>query len=220
MKLIICNSKKWFTLDEKFFRNNTVKFITKKDELSIEFLQKFNPDYIFFTHWNWIVPEDIHNNYRCVVFHTAPLPYGRGGSPIQNLLLNGFESSPVCALRMTKELDAGAIYSKIDISLKGSLKEIFLRINYAINNLIFEIINNKITPMEQEGKPVIFHRLKNEDNQLPTNVNLKDIYDRIRMLDHDDYPNAYIIHGGYKFEFFDAHQETNSINLKCKISKY
>ena len=98
MKLIICNSKKWFTLDEKFFRNNTVKFITKKDELSIEFLQKFNPDYIFFTHWNWIVPEDIHNNYRCVVFHTAPLPYGRGGSPIQNLIFNGFESSSVCAL--------------------------------------------------------------------------------------------------------------------------
>lgn len=220
MKLIICNSKKWFTLDEKIFGNNTVKFITKKDELSIEFLQKFNPDYIFFTHWNWIVPQEIHDNYRCIVFHTAPLPYGRGGSPIQNLILNGFESSPVCALRMIKDLDAGPIYSKIDISLKGPLKEIFLRINDAINNLIFEIINNKIIPMEQEGKPVIFHRLKNEDNQLPTNIDLQEIYDRIRMLDHDDYPDAYIIHGEYKFEFFDAHQETNSINLQCKISKY
>ena len=121
---------------------------------------------------------------------------------------------------MIKDLDAGPIYSKIDISLKGPLKEIFLRINDAINNLIFEIINNKIIPMEQEGKPVIFHRLKNEDNQLPTNIDLQEIYDRIRMLDHDDYPDAYIIHGEYKFEFFDAHQETNSIKLQCKISKY
>ena len=40
-----------------------------------------------------------------IVYNTASLPYGRGGSPITNLIINGCESSPVCAIAMTKELE-------------------------------------------------------------------------------------------------------------------
>jgi methionyl-tRNA formyltransferase len=218
MKIIICNSKNWFSADKEIYTNHTITEITKKDELTEEFLDHLNPDYIFFTHWNWIVPKQIHNKFLCIVFHTAPLPYGRGGSPIQNLILKGLDSSPVCALKMTEELDAGPIYSKIEISLKGSLKEIFSRVNDAVNKLITEITKNKITPVEQSGEPTLFNRLKN--NALPKDIELNQIYDRVRMLDHNDYPNSYIIHGRNKFEFFDAEHENGFINLKCKISKY
>lgn len=59
MRLIICNSNNWFTLDKEIYKNNSIKVITKKDELSNKFLSDFNPDYIFFTHWNWIVKNEI-----------------------------------------------------------------------------------------------------------------------------------------------------------------
>lgn len=218
MKLIICNSKNWFTLDKEIYKNHSIKVITKKNELTEKFLEDYNPDYVFFTHWNWIVSKEIHNKFTCIVFHTAPLPFGRGGSPIQNLILKGIESSPVCALKMTEDIDAGPIYSKIEVSLQGSLKEIFHRINLAANKLIARIINNKITPVEQIGEPTLFNRLK--DNELPRDIDLKEIYDRVRMLDHDDYPKSYIVYGKNKFEFFDADYENDFINLKCKISKY
>ena len=71
-----------------------------------------NPDLVFFPHWHWIVPSEIHRTYQCILFHAAPLPYGRGGSPIQNLILNGFKEAPVCALKMTEGLDSGPIYTK------------------------------------------------------------------------------------------------------------
>ena len=218
MRLIICNSKNWFTLDKEIYKDNTIKIITNRNELTKEFLDNFNPDYVFFTHWNWIVPKEIHENFLCIVFHTAPLPYGRGGSPIQNLILKGLDSAPVCALKMTDDLDAGPIYSKIEISLQGSLKEIFCRVNLAANKLIAEIINKNIVPVDQHGEPTLFNRLK--DNELPMDIELKEIYDRVRMLDHDDYPKSYIIYGKSKFEFFNAEYENDCINLKCKISKY
>ena len=47
----------------------------------------FYPKYIFFPHWSKKVDTKIVNNYECVCFHETDLPYGRGGSPIQNLIL-------------------------------------------------------------------------------------------------------------------------------------
>ena len=125
MRILICNSKNWFALDEKNKSRFETKVVTKKEDLRVSFINEFNPEYIFFVHWNWKVEKEIYNNFKCVAFHTSPIPYGRGGSPIQNLILEGFESAPVCALKMTASLDAGPIYSKVDISLQGSLSKIF-----------------------------------------------------------------------------------------------
>lgn len=220
MRLIVCDSKGWFNLNSDIKKENQIKFITKKRELNLELLENFNPSYIFFIHWSWIVDPKIYSSYESILFHTAPLPYGRGGSPIQNLILKGFKSSPVCALKMTKELDSGPIYSKIKISLEGSLNTIFKRLNNAINDLIRKIITKKIIPTEQVGNPFLFKRLSEKDNEIPLNLNLEEIYDRIRMLDDDKYPNAYIKYGDNKIEFYDAKYKSNYLSVKCKITKW
>ena len=125
MKIIICNSKNWFNLDSNESIPLEVKTISKKDELTQELIDNFKPNFIFFVHWSWRVERKIYSQNECIVFHTAPLPYGRGGSPIQNLILNGFKESPVCALRMTDELDAGPIYLKQIISLRNPQRYIY-----------------------------------------------------------------------------------------------
>ena len=220
MRFIICDSKGWFNLNSDIQKKNQIKLITKKSDLNIELLKNFNPRYIFFIHWSWIVDAKIYSSYESIVFHTAPLPYGRGGSPIQNLIMRGFKSSPVCALKMTKELDSGPIYSKIEISLEGSLNTIFKRLNNAINDLIRKIITKKIIPIEQVGSAFLFKRLTEKDNEIPCNLNLEEIYDRIRMLDDDKYPNAYIKYGDNKIEFYDAKYKNNSLSVSCKITKW
>ena len=112
MRLLICNSKNWFSLNKEINDSCSIKEISRKGDLNEKLIQDFRPDYIFFPHWNWIVDKKIHQNHNCIVFHTSPLPYGRGGSPIQNLILNGYEYSPVCALKMTSELDSGLFMDK------------------------------------------------------------------------------------------------------------
>ena len=39
------------------------------------------------------------------------------------------------------------------------------------------------------------------------------------MLDHEDYPNAYIIYGNNKLEFYSANLDNEYLELKCKIKK-
>ena len=103
------------------------KWIKTKKEL-VEGLE-LKPNKIFFFHWSFIVPENIFSNYECIVIHTANLPEGRGGSPIQNQIMDSVILTHVNALRMGAELDAGDIYCQVPISLQGNLNDIWFAIS-------------------------------------------------------------------------------------------
>ena len=217
---VVAASKSWFfehSKSDEYMRLNMFS-ITKPADLNLEYLQKLKPRYIFFPHWSWKVPSEIFTAYECIAFHTAPLPFGRGGSPVQNLILRGVKTSPVCALKMTSFLDAGPIYDAMEISLAGTIDDIFRRAAACIEKMILSICENQPTPKEQSGQPVIFNRLVVKDNELLCTHSLEDLYDRIRMTDGQDYPRAYINFGHYKIEFSKAHiVENNILSAVVKI---
>ena len=217
---MIASSKSWFKLHDDIAEGHNVTFIDDYTVLSPCYLETLKPDIIFFPHWNWKVGPEIHKNYHCIVFHTAPLPYGRGGSPIQNLILEGHEYVPVCALQMTDDMDAGAIYASRLISLEGRLRDIFKRINDSVNQLIADLVSGVLPhPVPQKGEPHYFKRRSDTDNQIPEDIDLKQIFDRIRMLDDESYPRSFITHGDYRIEFSDAEFDGNKIIASCSIHK-
>ena len=55
-------------------------------ELSSERLSSIAPRYVFFPHWSHRIEAGIHKRFECVIFHTTDLLFGRGGSPLQNLI--------------------------------------------------------------------------------------------------------------------------------------
>ncbi len=68
------------------------------------------------------------------------LPYGRGGSPLQNLILNKIYTTKISAIKVTKELDEGDIYLKEDFNIsKGSAKRFYEN----ASNLIFKKLISK-----------------------------------------------------------------------------
>ena len=216
---IVASSKDWFKEHPKSEEYEELNFIeiSNKEDLKLEYLEKINPRYIFFTHWNWKVSSEIYKRFECVAFHTAPLPYGRGGSPIQNLILKGLKNSPVCALKMTDILDGGPIYDSFEVSLDGTISEIFSRIATCVEKLIVLICQNNPHPIEQNGEVVAFKRLSNSDNELLSKHSIKELYDRIRMVDGLDYPRAFINYGNHKIEFSEAYLDGNHLLAKIKI---
>src|SRR5690349_23344827 len=69
--------------------NCTWRYVGTPEELSFETVRQVNPRYLFFLHWSWKVPTEIVKEFECVCFHMTDVPYGRGGSPLQNLILRG-----------------------------------------------------------------------------------------------------------------------------------
>jgi methionyl-tRNA formyltransferase len=195
-------------------------FINEREDFNIRKLESIMPDKIFIPHWSYIIPDEIFEKYECVVFHMTDLPYGRGGSPLQNLILLGKEKTKISALKVVKELDAGPIYLKKDLNLDGTAEEIFIRANSIIKLMIIEILEKNLEPKEQKGNVVHFKRRKPKDSNLVDLNELKDIYDHIRMLDADGYPKAFIESKYFKFEFSNASlKKGEEIKAEIKIIK-
>ena len=221
-KILFVSSKKWFFLNKdikKLIKKKNIYKITDKKKLNLKNISKINPTKIFFPHWSYRVPDKILKKFECICFHTAPLPYGRGGSPIQNLIIRKFKKAPVCAIKMTNKIDSGPIYLKKNISLNGSLNEIFERISNAILFMITKIIKNKIIPKHQSGKPLYFKRINEKESIINQFEKLDSIYDKIRMLDSDEYPNAYYKFGNTIIKLQGAKTKKNYILCNAKIFK-
>lgn len=189
---------------KKIYKDDLL-IITQKEELTEERLRDFQPRFVFFPHWSYIIPRNIYENFECIVFHMTDLPFGRGGSPLQNLIVRGIKSTKVSAIRVEKEIDAGPIYMKEPLTLEGTCDEVLGRVSTIIfEKMIPQIINNNPIPEEQVGDPVFFKRRKPEESELKSDMSLDTVYDYIRMLDGEGYPKAFIDYNGMKLEFSDA----------------
>lgn len=193
-------------------------FVSTPSELG-DVIAGNNPRFIFFLHWNWLVPETIWNQHECVCFHMTDVPYGRGGSPLQNLILAGHKKTKLTALRMVSEMDAGPVYTKKLLRLEGTAQEIYVRAGALSAEIIEWIIENEPVPIEQVGEAVLFKRRKPEQSRLPETGSLLRTYDFIRMLDADGYPHAFIEHGEFILKMRKAKLENGRLVAEVEINK-
>lgn len=223
MKIVIATLKSWNVqnakkLEKLYDGRISIEIITEREQLNVANLIKINPRYIFFPHWSWLIPKDIYNIFDCIVFHMTDLPFGRGGSPLQNIISMGLKDTKISALKVEEGIDTGPIYLKEDLSLEGTAEEILIRASEIIyNNMIMKIIDNDIIPNKQEGDIVVFKRRSESESEINNKLTLEQVYDHIRMLDGDGYPKAFIQFGSYKLRFCKANLVKNKIIANVEI---
>lgn len=197
--------------------------ISEPEDLNLDRLDSIKPRYVFFPHWSHIIPSEIHGKFDCVIFHMTDLPYGRGGSPLQNLILRGHSDTVISALQCVAELDAGPILLKAPLSLTGTAQEIFERADNVIEGMIRSICETEPIPVPQVGPVTLFRRRLPSESEIPPDLDVKEVFDFIRMLDADGYPHAFMEFGGRRLEFRDARLEagvlTSKVTFKTKESR-
>jgi len=193
------------------------RYVQNPDELKRS-ISENKPRYIFFMHWSWLVPDCIVKNEECVCFHMTDVPFGRGGSPLQNLIQHGFRDTKLTALKMTPELDAGPVYIKKELSLEGRAEDIFFRASFLAAKMIKIIVLNEPKPEPQVGEPTFFNRRKPAESEIKDIKNIEQLYDFIRMLDAEDYPLAFIDNNDLRFEFSHACLEKGKLTAAVEIS--
>lgn len=216
---ILLSTKSWHAcLLESLSRESDLNWIWIKEKraFTYEKIRKINPIKIFIPHWSSMIPEEIYSNFECVVFHMTDLPYGRGGSPLQNLIVRGHKVTRISAIKVSHGIDTGDIYLKSELSLEGTAQEIFERSNPIIKKMIDAIIGQNIKPQPQVGEPVKFERRKPSEGNLGRIKDLKQVYDFIRMLDADGYPKAFLETEFFRFEFQNV-TEAEGKGLKANV---
>jgi len=204
MKIWICAYRDWAIeifndLNDTFENIKSIK--SQKDfEEKIDLFD--DNDTFFFIGWSWIISDEIVNKFNCICMHPSPLPKYRGGSPLQNQIVNGETISAVTFFRMTEKLDAGNILWQKSFSLKNNLNDINLRIKALTFSGIFDILNGNYNERIQDETQVTYFKRRTPEqseisiDDIKTN-NAKQLYNKIRCL-QDPYPNAFIVCGDGK----------------------
>ena len=196
---------------------HSFRLIETSEQLAPESLRSDGIQTIFFPHWSYKIPADIYESFECIIFHMTDLPYGRGGSPLQNLIVRGHEETVITALRCVENLDAGPVYLKRPLNLNGSAEEIFLRADRVIESMIITVIAERPTPVPQEGKPTIFKRRRPDQGDWANAQDLDAVFNHIRMLDATGYPSAFLDIGPFRLEFTRAARRTDAVVADVRI---
>ena len=204
---------------KKRIKKKNFYFINQKKRLNLTNIKKINPKIIFFPHWNWKIRDSILNSYLCIGFHATPLPYGRGGSPVQNMIVRGRKVSTVCAIKLESKLDSGPIYLKKNFKLNGRAEIIFEKIYKIIFSMIVTLIKKLPKPKKQLGKIYYFNRRKPDESNIGNLKSLNKVYDHIRMLDTNfkDFPLAFVTTSNLIIKFKYAKKDKNFVIAKALI---
>ena len=74
-------------------------------------------------------------------------------------------------------------------------------------------------PVPQSGEVVEFVRRKPQDGELLPEMDEKTVYDYIRMLDGEGYPNAFIRLGDYTLRFHGADFKDGRVTAQVVFEK-
>jgi methionyl-tRNA formyltransferase len=224
MRYLILSEKSWNAnlpalLKEEGITDK-IELINIKSDFTLVNLRRIKPDFVFVVHWSYVIPAEIFNEFECIVFHMTDVPFGRGGSPLQNLISRQIYDTKLSALRVVREFDAGPVYIKERLNLNGSAEEIFLRANRLMVRMIKDIIVNKPEPLVQVGEPTVFKRRIPEMSEIRDIETIENLFDHIRMLDAEGYPKAFLNIEQFVFEFSRAALKADgSIIADVRITK-
>ncbi len=201
--IVGCAYRLWALKIFDFIRtelNVNMVIFRDKSEVVLENIVSKNPALLLFYGWSWRVPDEIVNKYLCLCLHPSPLPKYRGGTPIQNQIMNGEVEGAVSIFRMNGEIDAGDLCGQESISLEGDLYGILTRITtvggFMSAKIVRDFQRGDLQFLPQEGEPTVFARRSPEESEITRDeLNLapaRYLYNKIRGL-QDPYPNAFIV---------------------------
>jgi len=195
MRILFCGYRTWairaYNLLGKVF-----DFASSPEELE-EKTSGHHYDIIFFVGWSWMIEKELIQSSKCICMHPSPLPKYRGGSPIQNQIINGEEESAVTFFIMDEKMDHGKILWQERLSLSGSLDCIFHDMSSLTRSGIIHILNtpNDEGKEQDHSEATIYKRRKPEDSEIKPEdfyaSTAEELYNKIRCL-QEPYPKPFI----------------------------
>lgn len=153
------------------------------------FVNNKKPDFNVVIAYGKIIPDSILATPKITSLnvHPSSLPKWRGAAPLQYTIFSGTNSTKICIIELTSELDAGPIYNSevLENISNDSLQTLHDKTSSIGAKLLVktikDIYHNKITPIAQSNDEITYANkwLKN-DCKIDWNENSLVTYNRIR----------------------------------------
>ncbi len=156
-----------------------------------EKLKKLDPDIFVVVAYGKILPKEIIElpKYKTINVHASLLPEYRGAAPIQRAIMEGKKKTGVCIMEITEQLDAGDIYSCVEIPIleEDDIITVHNKLAKAGADLLIEVLDKiekgEITKTPQEDSKATYAKpIKKEEGKIDWNRPARDIFNQIRAL--------------------------------------
>ena len=218
------HSEQYSPCKEWAVEHNVEVFQPEKIRLDYEKVLNTPCDLIVTAAYGQIIGEEILNypKYKCINVHGSILPKYRGGAPIQRAIMNGDKETGITIMYMDKRMDAGDILriektpildSDNNGSIFDKLSEIGANI---INDVIDDLVNNKLTPIKQDESEVSFAKIISKDEELlDFNKDSTILHNTVRGLNPN--PGCYFYLDGMMIKVHLTKVSSNTHNGKVGV---
>jgi len=159
-------------------------------------------DILFILGFFKIVPAEIlKRNKNNIVIHESALPKGRGMSPVTWQILEGATRIPMTLFEAVAKVDAGKIYLRGQVPLRGDelLPEIRKEIAQEMARLCEQFISRYPAILEegadQSGTSTYYPWRKPEDSRLDPAKSIAEQFSLLRTVDNESYPAFFSLNG-------------------------
>jgi len=174
-------------------------------------IKKLTPDLLITMAYGGHIPSKILKIPRIdsINIHPSLLPLWRGASPIQSAILNGDKKTGICLIRMVNELDAGPIFLSHEIQITphdtaAILSKRLSKLSATlIQNNLNDILNKKISPIEQMHKNAVYApKIKKRDAAITWSISAVKLLRQIKAF--NPWPVSYSLLKGKHFRVWNA----------------
>ncbi len=177
-------------------------------------------DFIISADFGQKIPDAVLNRakFAAINLHPSLLPKHRGPSPIQTAILEGEKITGASIIKMTDKIDAGPIFSAVEIEINPNENYIKLRDRLATTGLKLLVKTlpllalDKIQPKPQdESKATFTKKIQKKDGLIDWKKSSKQIERQIRAL--HPWPKAYTVLDNKRLIIHQAHLENKKLVL-------
>lgn len=149
-----------------------------------------------------VKPAVLERNRHNIVVHASDLPKGKGWSPVTWQVLEGKDTIPLTLFEAAEEIDAGPIYLRGFIRLKGTelVEEIRALQAEGTVSLCMDFVRDypgvlaNAVVQDSEGES-FYPRRRPGDSALDPDKTIREQFDLLRVCDRDRYPAYFDLRG-------------------------
>ena len=160
---------------------------TFKDPEAVKKFQNFKPDLVVVGAFGLILTPDILETPKmgCLNLHASLLPYGRGASPIQRVILDGQKQTGLTIMKMDEGCDTGLILKQkaIDITPNMTAQTLCTALSELGPDLLMETLRENPKGQKQdESKATYAKKISKKEAQIDWGTNADIISRQVRAF--------------------------------------
>lgn len=189
---------------EKFAIEQNIKFeIFGKKNIEQQFI-KTDEEILISVGYRFIIPNSIFETFKYAInIHPSLLPKYKGAYSGFAIIENGETETGITAHFIDSGVDTGDIIEqiKIPISIHDTINSVSKNISIIEPNFVVGVLKNIIsgnfTIKKQNSNDNVVYNKKRvpEDSKIDINKSLKELYNKIRSCDQENYPAYFELDG-------------------------